>query len=61
MEENKKISIIIPVFNGEAYLAEAIQCALSQNHTNKEVVVVNDGSTDQTSAIAKTFFPSRSP
>lgn len=41
-----KVSIVIPVYNGSNYLAEAIDSALAQTHRNLEVVVVNDGSTD---------------
>lgn len=42
-----KVSIVIPVYNGSNYLAEAIESALAQTHRNLEVVVVNDGSTDE--------------
>ena len=41
-----KISIVIPVYNGSNYLANAIDCALRQTYKNVEVIVVNDGSTD---------------
>ena len=41
-----KVSIIIPVYNGANYLSNAIECALSQTYENLEVIVVNDGSTD---------------
>lgn len=41
-----KVSIVIPVYNGSNYLAEAIESALAQTHRNLEVVVVNDGSSD---------------
>ena len=41
-----KISIIIPVYNGSNYLANAIECALQQTYENVEVIVINDGSTD---------------
>lgn len=41
-----RVSIVIPVYNGSNYLAEAIESALAQTHGNLEVVVVNDGSTD---------------
>ena len=41
-----KISIIIPVYNGSDYIEEAITSALSQTYNNYEIIVVNDGSTD---------------
>ena len=41
-----KVSIVIPVYNGGNFLANAIECALSQTYDNLEVIVVNDGSTD---------------
>jgi len=41
-----KVSIIIPVYNGEKYLGKAINSALSQSYEKIEVIVVNDGSND---------------
>lgn len=41
-----KVSIVIPVYNGANYVCEAIESALSQTYKNVEVIVVNDGSTD---------------
>lgn len=43
---NPKISIIIPVYNGANYMREAIDSAVAQTYTNKEIIVINDGSTD---------------
>lgn len=50
-----KISSIISVYNGENYLAEAIQSALDQDYPHTEIIVVNDGSTDNTSRIIDSF------
>jgi len=52
-----KVSIIIPVYNGGKYMREAIDSAISQTYENLEVVVVNDGSTDdgETDKIAKSY------
>ncbi len=40
------VSIIIPVYNGANYVGHAIECALNQTYPNIEIIVVNDGSTD---------------
>jgi hypothetical protein len=52
-----RVSIIIPVYNGSNFLAEAIDSALAQTYQNTEVIVVNDGSTDRgaTRAIAASY------
>ena len=49
------VSIIIPCYQQAEYLAEAIQSALAQTWLRKEVIVVNDGSPDATSAVARRF------
>lgn len=50
-----KVSIIIPVYNAEKYLAECLDSILNQSLTDIEVVCVNDGSTDGSLAILEDF------
>lgn len=54
---NNKISIttILPVYNGEKYLAEAVDSILSQTHRPQEIIIIDDGSTDNTAAVAQLF------
>ena len=49
------ISIIVPVFNGEKYLSEAIHSCLNQTYANIEIIIVNDASTDNTLKILEDF------
>lgn len=50
-----KISVILPVYNGEKFISDAINSILKQTHENFELIVVNDCSTDSTSAIISKF------
>ncbi|MEO9965296.1 MAG: glycosyltransferase family A protein [Reichenbachiella sp.] len=49
------VSVIIPVYNGEKYIEESIQSVISQTYTNTEIIVVDDGSTDNTAFLVKKF------
>lgn len=53
MTDESPVSAIIPVYNGEKYLAEALESILAQTSPASEIVVVDDGSTDNTAAIAR--------
>jgi glycosyltransferase involved in cell wall biosynthesis len=50
-----KISVIIPAYNEEKYIASAIECFLKQVYYPLEIIVVDDGSTDKTPEIASRF------
>ena len=52
---NSAVSVIIPSYNCEPFLAEAIESVFAQTYRPKEVIVVDDGSTDQTAAIARSY------
>lgn len=53
------VSVVMGVYNGEAYLREAIQSVLNQTYENFEFIIVNDASTDATVAILKEFHDER--
>lgn len=55
MEGNPRVSVMIPVFNREQYLKEAIQSILNQTYQNWELLIYNDGSTDQTEQVIQQF------
>ena len=49
------ISVVIPVHNGERYLPASIQSVLDQRHPSLELLVVDNGSTDATAEVARSF------
>ena len=51
----KLVSILIPAFNAENWIADALGSAIAQTWGRKEIIVVDDGSSDRTLAIARTF------
>jgi len=54
-----KISVIIPVYNKEKYIANTLQSVLNQKFTDFELILVDDGSTDASASIIKSFPDSR--
>jgi len=55
LDNSPLVSIIIPVFNSEEYLAETIASALAQTWANKEIIIVDDGSKDNSLTVARSF------
>lgn len=54
-----KVSVVVPAFNQSGYLKEALVSALGQTHADLEVIVVDDGSTDDTRAVCESFADAR--
>jgi hypothetical protein len=52
-EERPLVSVIIPVYNGEKFIKEAIENVFSQKYPSLEIIVINDGSTDSSDQIIK--------
>ena len=50
-----KVSIIMPVYNAERYLREAIESVLRQTYTNFELILINDRSSDNSGAICREY------
>lgn len=49
------VSVIVPIYNAAAYLRECIESILKQSYTNYEVILINDGSTDESGVIAQQY------
>ena len=52
---NPIVTVVIPLYNAEKYIAETLQSVLAQTYPNIEVLVIDDGSTDDSLVIAKTY------
>ena len=50
-----KVSILMPVYNAERYLAQAIDSIINQSFTDWELIIINDGSTDQSKSIIESY------
>jgi len=55
MSNEPKVSIIIPVYNGEEYITDALESSLEQTYQEVEVIVVDDGSTDGTPEVLRQY------
>jgi glycosyltransferase involved in cell wall biosynthesis len=53
------ISVMMPAYNAERFIGQAIDSLFSQTYANWELIVVNDGSTDDTAAVAGRYFDPR--
>lgn len=54
-----KLSVIMPVYNAERFLAEAIESILNQTYRDFEFIIINDGSTDRSEEIIKSYHDDR--
>ena len=52
---SQTVSIIMPAYNAEKYIAESIRSVLAQSYSNWELIVINDGSTDKTEEIVRAY------
>lgn len=59
MSRNPKVTVIVPTFNRAAYLSEAIESIFAQTFTDYELLVVDDGSTDDTAIVLARFTDPR--
>jgi glycosyltransferase involved in cell wall biosynthesis len=59
ISEDPLVSIIMPAFNAERHIHEAIQSVIDQQYANWELLIINDGSTDNTLSILDDFIDSR--
>jgi len=54
-EEKQLVSVVVPAYNAGQYLKQAINSILTQSHAILEIIIVNDGSTDNTADVASSF------
>jgi glycosyltransferase involved in cell wall biosynthesis len=55
MEKDSKVTVLMPVYNGERYLHEAIDSILAQIFTDFEFLIIDDASTDSTPEIPRSY------
>ena len=57
-KQSEKISVLIPMYNVEQYLARCLDSVINQTYKNLEIIIVDDGSEDQSNAIAEQYAAS---
>jgi glycosyltransferase involved in cell wall biosynthesis len=55
LEDNPRVSIVVPMYNAEKFVAETLNCLVTQTFRDIEIIVVDDGSTDNSRAIVDKF------
>ena len=55
MSNENLVSVIMPAFNVEQYIAESVESVKKQSYQNWELIIINDGSTDDTRALAEKY------
>ena len=50
-----RVSIVIPCYNSAELISETLDCAVEQDYENKEIIVIDDGSTDNSPEIVKSY------
>ena len=58
-DEDLKVSVIIPVYNAEKYLGRCLAAVLDQTYSDLEIILINDGSTDSSGDIIRSFDDER--
>lgn len=56
MEQAPLVSVVIPIYNVEKFLTHAVDSIINQTYRNLEIILVNDGSTDNSSIIATNYY-----
>ena len=57
----EKVSIIIPTFNSQKYILKAVESVLYQTYPNIELIIVDDGSTEETNHLLMPYIKNNNP